>query len=264
MSTHIRLSPAECDLLFTPALGAFVLSGGLGSRLPSYDTIGSIISASSGEDMPYLGYLNDFQVKKLTDALHINTIISLGTACFGFVFERYKKKAAHKDHLGQAFGLTPTRAEFSAQFPDAKVDKWQGTSPSDYWFSSMLRNAFAHAQWEIIDHFDLDNDKNGDQRVRLWNVYNNQITFDITLTLTELRDIIVAALFNFITYVQEEAVPWPQPPSAQPGSHVMLFRLLREEILFGNMKTLYEEDGRRVFFGVDLLREGKLIWDVAD
>ena len=252
MAARTTLSPADCDLLFTPALGAFVISGGLGSRLLSYDVAQTIIDVSAGNYLSTSDKLSEIEKKKLRDSIQINAVISLGTACFGFVFERYKRMVdSQPGQIGQAFGLTPTRVMFEREFPNATVTTWQGRSSSDYWFSSMIRNAFAHAQWNIIDGFDPNIEKNGDQRIQLWNINGNQTTFDITLTISELRDIIVASLFHFITYIQQTSTVWP--PKRTILSHEILHSLLQAELVIGKLKDFFEEDGRRMFLGVDLM-----------
>lgn len=197
MADVTPLSFNECDSTFAPALGAYVLSGGLGSRAPRYGPAGPTIEAAYS--FMYVNDLIVIQKEKLKACMNHATVMSLGTACFGFVFKRHKKIAQGQDggQIGRCFGVTPTETESRKQYPGANAT-WNQTPNSDYWFSSMSRNAFAHGQWGIIGLFVPDQESNHSQNLRLYNQRGSVITFDTTLSLFDIRDIIIAALLNFI------------------------------------------------------------------
>jgi hypothetical protein len=115
----------------------------------------------------------------------------------------------------------------------------------------MIRNAFAHGQWEItnpgnaVPTINLKNflpGKNGNE---------GECTFDVTMSLADLRQIIVAALYSFIQFVrpiqQDPADPgrqlqWPPvQPGPDPPSHETLYRLLEAEIRLSNLKPLFDD-----------------------
>ncbi|KAL8931809.1 MAG: hypothetical protein Q9216_007065 [Gyalolechia sp. 2 TL-2023] len=233
MTAMVKLDAAECETYFAPVLGAFVMS-----QAPnSYATVSSEFAKESAKS--YSTTLDQNAVAKISTSLKINAVTSLGTACFGYVFELYKKKVQDKEEIGPAFGLSQLsdRKVFLTRFPKSVVRTWDPRKDFQYWFSSMIRNAFAHAQWRINSHGGV---KPSTIDLKNYDLTNKQ-TFDVTMELTDLRNVIAAALHTFIENVQPGPGKWPpSPPSANPPVHEILYRVIHAELQLFKLEALFE------------------------
>ncbi|KAF2004623.1 hypothetical protein P154DRAFT_35335 [Amniculicola lignicola CBS 123094] len=244
MAAPVQLTEQQLDALFLPVLGAYVMS-----QATKYgrakDTSIQIISRSTIE---YSTDLIAFERDKIATALRINAITSLATTCFGFVFESYKKLVPRTtEEIGRAFGLANvTEADFRQQFPGITVNDWHPSGNLEYWFSAMLRNAFAHAQWEITP----------DNEIHLWNMRGAVRTFDIVISVERLLLVVIVALYSFIRYVQPDGAAWaPNRQREEPPSYETLYHLLNLEIIAATNLSVGANPGveSRTFLGVDVL-----------
>ncbi|KAK1814695.1 hypothetical protein LTR12_010917 [Friedmanniomyces endolithicus] len=134
------------------------------------------------------------QLRKLQNSLRLSMIANLGTTCFGYVYEHFPQLNPGNQIAEVAFGLDDrsTQAAFETAYPSTGFNvAWNPQGPN--WLPRMIRNAFAHANWEILPN----------ERVRLWNwnVRNQGRTFDITMSGSDLQKLIYEALRSVINNV---------------------------------------------------------------
>ncbi|KAK0783492.1 hypothetical protein LTR91_008988 [Friedmanniomyces endolithicus] len=166
------------------------------------------------------------QLDKLQNSLRLSMIANLGTTCFGYVYEHFPRLNPGNQIAEVAFGLDcmSTQAAFRLAYPSTGFNialNPQGPN----WLPRMIRNAFAHANWEILPN----------ERVRLWNWNErNQVrTFDITMSGSDLQKLVYEALLSVINNVRG------QRPGLRPRAPEDERSVLSHEIIFSFIvKTL--------------------------
>ncbi|KAK0936123.1 hypothetical protein LTR29_012310 [Friedmanniomyces endolithicus] len=143
------------------------------------------------------------KLEKLQNSLRLSMIANLGTTCFGYVYEHFPQLNPGNQIAEVAFGLDrmSTQAAFRLAYPSTVFNIAWTPQPQQgrNWLPRMIRNAFAHANWEILPN----------ERVGLWNEWNQVRTFDITMSGSDLQKLVYEALLSVIDNVRGQR---PGPP----------------------------------------------------
>lgn len=174
------------------------------------------------------------EIMKLQSSLISSMVANLGTTCFGYVFERYLKLTGQKsdqcEHAFEFQAKTQWRV-FHEAYPSAHCNvPWNPTGIN--WLSRMIRNSFAHGGWTIHASSPPT------ITLRNWDPRQGKSTFDITMSISDLRNLIYNALQSFICNVQ------PPPPSSGPG-HVESPPSLSHEIVMSFIDAHATDTARR-------------------
>jgi len=237
-TARTTLTQAKSHEYFTPALGAFVTSTMTFSTM--HTTHGMNTSDGRFVDRDYtvatLAFVEEFKKRYLNQtafsdfdistniksSLETSAIAQLGMTCFGYIFERYKRDAGNQE-IGDAFGLGDITSDsiFLQRFPTSRTVIPFPPNRDSYWFSSMVRNAFAHWNWEV------STTTTPEITLKNYLPRNNTLTFHVVMSSHDLRVLIYEALYNFINYVQD---PLAIPNPSEPLSHDILRTILDREL----------------------------------
>ncbi|RPA81304.1 hypothetical protein BJ508DRAFT_414758 [Ascobolus immersus RN42] len=219
--------------------------------------------------------LDEAALNSISKSAHVSVVVALGSACFGAVWERYKRRVGPHT-AGSAFNLHrySIQQNLLADFPSINLSVhnplvqqlpgiarngavvWRPNSTgilseghnanNPSWFASTIRNSFAHANWELI------NPTGGlvtDDTIIVLKNYNPQkqaeptdpvivgqtpaglLTFQLPISLGDLKKLISVALRNLIQYVQQPNLAGGQINPA--AADQVLLRLLEAELQGG-------------------------------
>ncbi|KAF8249238.1 hypothetical protein K440DRAFT_660253 [Wilcoxina mikolae CBS 423.85] len=205
----IKLNRKEATEILAESTGAFGIQVNYGDIA---DCINENTRDIHGNRLP------DGERCSLLATLHSSTVASLGTFCFVFPYERYKKIAARYPgrnlNVGEAFGLERynDRDKFLEAYPQSVIDKWEVDPRKKSWFADVVRNSFAHAQSQFV----VQGDKRGVVMVNARDGLDPD--FSIFMSLPEFGHLIATALNKFIVTVVEG------------GTHEPLTKLLQLEL----------------------------------